>query len=53
MQGLARVRKDPGQAVALVRAAMEGRLLVWDWNVPLADLPDDVAGQIRRWMGTE
>jgi hypothetical protein len=45
-----RVWKAPEAVAPLVRAALAGHLAVWDWNVPIAELPDDVSAQVRLWM---
>lgn len=45
-----RVQKFPECAVHCVREALAGHLAVWDWNVPIEELPDDVGPQVRRWM---
>jgi hypothetical protein len=48
-----RAWKYPESVVRFVREALDGHLAVWDWNVPITELPEDVRDQVAKWMGKE
>jgi len=45
-----RVWKTPEFAIECVRKALDGKLPVWDWNVPIEELPEDIREQVVAWM---
>jgi hypothetical protein len=45
-----RVWKHPASVIWNVLEALDGHLAVWGWNVPIAELPEDVREQVVAWM---
>ncbi len=45
-----RVWKTPEFVIECVRKALDGKLPVWDWNVSIDELPEDVREQVVAWM---
>ena len=45
-----RVWTTPEFVIECVRKALDGKLPVWDWNVPIEELPEDIREQVVAWM---